>query len=319
ELRKVIAKIRGKWVGKSSVSRIFKGLGLGSFIRQRGSRLTSKHEERRFAFASHWMNKSPQWWERVLITDEKMWELHPAAANRQVNRLRAKRASEILTLETDKFPAKLHCWGAMSARGVLKLRWIEGTLDGPSYVKILESVKDDEELPELFPPGVPWVFEDDSASPHVSSVAREWKEQNFESRFLVFHSATRKHQGVPVDELEWFHPPKLDDVWPIERLWAIVSNRVMKPNSCPGSNDKVAWKNLIEDAWKSIPASTFVRLVHAIPAKLAEIVRVGGERIGAQWSSRGKERACDCPTCISYDAVDAFSDSGESGSSFDSD
>ncbi|KAF4650294.1 hypothetical protein FOL47_001264, partial [Perkinsus chesapeaki] len=36
-------------------------------------------------------------------------------------------------------------------------------------------------------------------------------------------------------------------------------------------------------------------------------------------SFEGKERECDCPTCITYDAVDAFSDSGESGSSFDSD
>ena len=76
-------------------------------------------------------------------------------------------------------------------------------------------VTDDITKTVLFDNNDDWIFEQDHASSHDSNVAQEYLEQNAPDFF-------RKDDA----------PAKLDDLWCIERIWAVMTYKVY----CEGQN-----------------------------------------------------------------------------------
>ena len=72
-----------------------------------------------------------------------------------------------------------------------------------------------------------------------------------------------------------FFGPKWDDFWPIERLWAIQSQRVYR-NPRPTHISGVM-RRLREEVRNTDP-KTLPRLVHVLPATMDEICRVEEKR-----------------------------------------
>ena len=82
----------------------------------------------------------------------------------------------------------------------------------------------------------------------------------------------------------------MDDLWCIERIWAIVANKVYgggqkQPKSLP------ALKSRIIKAWKSLDAKTLTKVVHQMPLRLNEILNQKGGRIGSF------KQHCECQSC----------------------
>src|SRR5690349_17560027 len=61
---------KGIVVGESTVRRYLKNLGLVSRFAVRKPLLTTRHKKLRLAFARKYCNQPPQFWRRVLFTDE---------------------------------------------------------------------------------------------------------------------------------------------------------------------------------------------------------------------------------------------------------
>ena len=127
-----------------SVSRIFLDAGMKSLKHCRAGGLKENHKIMRLTFAEKFSAKEPQFWDELFSTDEKMWEMHAKSVNRQNKRVRASSSSDVQPLFLTQFPAKLHVWGGMSARGVSRLHVIEGSLNGEGYAQLLE-----EEITEI--------------------------------------------------------------------------------------------------------------------------------------------------------------------------
>ena len=86
-------------------------------------------------------------------------------------------------------------------------------------------------------------------------------------------------------------PAKMDDLWCIERIWAVVGSKVYgggqkQPKSLP------ALKRRIIKAWKSLDPKILKTAVHRMQLRMKEIVNRKGNRIGSF-----KEH-CECQSCV---------------------
>ena len=84
------------------------------------------------------------------------------------------------------------------------------------------------------------------------------------------------------------------DVWPIERLWMYLTNRVYYE---PVPKTREALIRRLKKEWKKIDKDFLKRVVHAIPARLHEISKRKGEQIPSYWRACESEYCCTCTTC----------------------
>ena len=61
---------------------------------------------------------------------------------------------------------------------------------------------------------------------------------------------------------------KMDDFWPIERIWAILAQRVFRS---PGPKTIAAVMRRIREGCRNFDQRTLTWLVHELPAKMNEI------------------------------------------------
>ena len=115
-----------------SVSGGFKKLGLFAYRRGVQSRLKKKHIKQRYEVAKRMRHYDVDFWERFLITDEKIWTVD-GYFNPQNDRVRARKKEEVEAVERDKFRGKRMVWLDMSALGTTPLVHFEGNVNGEKY------------------------------------------------------------------------------------------------------------------------------------------------------------------------------------------
>ena len=136
-------------------------------------------------------HKIVKFWERFLITDEKIWTVD-GYFNPQNDRVRAKRKEDVESVERDKFPGKRMVWLGMSARGLTPLVHFKGSVNGSVYKeKVLKKVIVDDVLQRKKSLGLPihkrkmfaknsdMIFEQDFAQPHSTNECKNYIEQHF--------------------------------------------------------------------------------------------------------------------------------------------
>jgi hypothetical protein len=193
--------------------------------------------------------------------------------------------SEELDLwEVEKYSKELHVYGGMTSKGLSQLVFINGIVDAERYVNevlpILTDVQgrtertDDITTTALFDDNEDWIFQQDHATCHDTHVAQEYLKQNVPDFFS-------KHEA----------PAKLDDFWCIERIWAVVANKVYgggqnQPQSL------AALKRRIIKAWKSLDSEILRKAVHQMPLRAKEIATRKGNRVGSF------KQHCKYPLCV---------------------
>ena len=106
-------------ISTGSVSNGFKKLNLFAYLHGAQSRLKRKHIKIRFKISKVMRHKNVKFWERFLITDEKIWTVD-GYFNPQNDRVRAK-CKDVESVERDKFPGKRMVWLGISPKGTTKL------------------------------------------------------------------------------------------------------------------------------------------------------------------------------------------------------
>lgn len=286
-------------MSKSSASRGFLEQGLKSFRKPKQSKLKKHHIKWRYECAKKFKDEPPEFWERFLITDEKLWTTN-GMFNVQNDRVRAKKASDVTPIDLEKFPGRRMTWLGMSARGLTKLHLVKGMVNGKVYQdKILKKIiagdvlkrkKKSEKITEtkLFARNGDMIFEQDFATPHSTNANDEFMKNNFPNYTPTLHRYRGEH--------EYYFPPKMDDFWPIERLWAILAHQVYR-NPRP-KNIQLVMKRL-RVAVNGTNKRTLIRLVHDLPAKMQEIYRMKGKKISGDFDPKKSPYACECEICSS--------------------
>ena len=120
------------------------------------------------------------------------------------------------------------------------------------------------------------IFEQDHASAHTSKIAQEF--------------FTKK--GITV--IPNNTPAKMDDIWPIERLWGILVPVVYR-DPTPTTAEQL--RERVFDAWTSVLPGTCKVLIHELPFRIKKMVELRGEKIRRKLKECEK---CQCEFCVNW-------------------
>ena len=251
------------------IAKALRKQGLRPYRKRVVGKLSAKNIAMRLKWAKDNKNQPLSHWESMLITDSKMFLLN-GGRNSQNNVQWAYSPEDLPQHEVEKFDEKLHVYGGMSAKGLTDLIFVEGNVTAQKYVNnILPKLVNNHQSRrktkgnvteiKLFDNPKVFIFEQDHAKVHDSNIAQSWCQQHI-NQFLD-KTAT---------------PPKLDDFWPIERVWAIMTQMVYKE---PRPKTLVELKRRIILNWSKIHSGTLLKLVHEMPLRLQQIESNKGRKI----------------------------------------
>jgi transposase len=214
--------------------------------------LTSEQCERRVEWA---LAHAKQNWKSVVFSDETTFQMF-----RNTIKAFYKVGTEIPQRGVPKHPAKVHVWGAFSARGTIGFHMFTQNMDGQLYREILTNHLF-ENASKIMPKQ--WVFQMDNDPKHKAKKTGE---------FLCCRS---------VRVLDW--PSYSPDINPIENLWAIIKRRVEKKVNNVLRKKKVisteCWHEIIKKEWELISVDTCLHLVNGMTARLDEVIEKKGKKI----------------------------------------
>ena len=90
-------------------------------------------------------------------------------------------------------------------------------------------------------------------------------------------------------DFRYYAPPKMADVWWIERIWRLMIPLVYKE---PLSRTLSGFRQRINKIWKKIDSDTIIKMIHETPARLDWISKNNGNVIPNSWSSSESSLAC---------------------------
>ncbi|KAL4478240.1 hypothetical protein ABPG72_016552 [Tetrahymena utriculariae] len=177
--------------------------GIKAFKQPQEIEMTEEHKEQRVKFAKK-VIRWKQRWETVIFTDESQLYIDPQ--NRYFYAKSSDDIEENLIKVRERYPLKIHVWGAISNSQPLELIWIQGYLNSEQYESIINQFlnKQKDNLPQNF------IFQQDNSAVHTAK------------RITDFFNQKK------VNLLEW--PSKSPDLSPIEnvlqdRMQRVIANQ----------------------------------------------------------------------------------------------
>ena len=237
----------------ASVRTIQRELRQKSFVHVRkwkAPRISAVAKAKRVAFAKAYLLKKPKWWQRVIFSDEKKWNLK---GNDGYVSLWVE-SDRKYTYDTDcrRLPGIMVWAGITYSKEIYVVR-MDRSVTGKNYKEMLETVvfhPENTDLPEKF------VFQQDNAPAHKARVTKDFLES----------------RRIPV--LDW--PPYSPDLNIIENLWGIVSAKVYEGGK-EYQNPSELW-NAVSDQLLAISPQVIQNLYNSIPGRLMKVIELNGER-----------------------------------------
>lgn len=208
-------------------------------------------KEKRLAWAKARSSWTQRQWDSVIFSDESKFDVCVGDTRKRVIRKKDEAYHKDCLKRTVKFPASVMVWGCFSAKGVGQLHFIEGTVNAPKYIQILE---------EHLLTSVPmlttfdeFIFQQDGASCHTAKITKKWLQDN------------------EIDVLDW--PSSSPDLNPIENLWALMKRRLRNEpqRTLQGLKDK------IRDIWSSITPEECQNLINTMNKRLTAVIKNKGD------------------------------------------
>ena len=231
-------------------------LEVGRFARKplKKQLLTSVMKRKRLQWARRYSQWTADDWKKEVFSDESHFEVH-GYRSKFVRRSKGEPLRPGIIQQAPKHPPKKMFWGSFSAKGLGRLISVEGMMNSDRYKAILETHL----LPSMtrdFPDG-DGIFQQDLAPCHTSRKMRTFFEES------------------TVEVLDW--PGNSPDINPIENLWAIIKQRLLKED-CSAMAKLIsavirAWYN---DEEVTKMCST---LVESMPNRVQMLVKAQGGHI----------------------------------------
>ena len=218
-------------------------------------KLTPAHRAGRLDWCEQFVAKEVVYWDSVIFSDEKRFCLDGPDGNQYF--WADKRICQDHFAKRPKGGGGLMVWAGVSSRGKTPLVFVEGTMDGPNYVSIME----DHLMPlvedEFLRNGVHPIYQQDHASCHTGHVAQE---------FFT-------NEGL--DVLPW--APKSPDLNIIENIWGILVYRVYYGYRQFETLDDLKEALLYE--WDKLELRTIQKLARSMPKRISKVIRARGHPI----------------------------------------
>ena len=238
-------------ISETTIKRRIRETGLGGYVARSKPYISPANRKKRVAFAKEYFSNPLDFWKSIIWSDESKFEL--LSCNRRQYVWRKK--GEAFKIENLKPTVKhgggsLMVWGCVSYYGVGKLCFIDGKMNGPGYVEILEKNL----LRSIDQLGMrnEYVFQQDNDPKHTSRVATKFFEIN----------------SIPV--LPW--PPQSPDINIIEHVWNYIDRKIPM-NERKNKND---FKNAIINEWSNVTSNYLKKLVESVPNRLLKVIQANG-------------------------------------------
>lgn len=241
----------GKTVHAECVRRVLRKSGYNGRSARRKPYISEINRKKRLEFAEKYANEGPNFWDKVLFTDETKINLYQSDG-----RVNVWRQPNTAFKKKNVQPTVKHggqsvlLWGCMSAAGVGNMEFIDGIMDKHKYVNILKAnlIQSANKL-EL---GEGWIFQQDHDPKHTSYLAKEW---------LLYNVPKQLNS-----------PPQSPDINPIEHLWAELKRRLSK-RVLTGRD---SLKRAIVEEWAQIPNNVTQKLVYSMQRRLNAVISANG-------------------------------------------
>jgi hypothetical protein len=209
-------------------------------------KISPNNAKKRLKWAKENLSHDSAYWEKVVFSDESAVQNHSG-----LKRIRLKRGSDIPPshfIQKNKWDIKVMVWGYITSSGERGLAFIEESITGEIYRKLLEH-KLPNELPGLFDNQM--IFQHDGAPAH-----REYSVQNY-----------LEASGVQV--IDW--PAQSPDLNLIEACW-----RFLKSKLKDSYNEEQDLKADIRKIWFEMPTEFIIKLYRSMKDRLREVIRSKG-------------------------------------------
>lgn len=220
-------------------------------VARRKPLISETNRKKRLEFAREHVNKSNEFWESVIFSDETKINLFGSDGRDKVWRKKNTALKiENICATVRHGGGNILLWGCMSANGTGNLVFIDGIMDQHAYLNILRN--------NLFPSveklGLEgrYLFQQDNDPKHTARLVREWMIHNVRQQLHT--------------------PPQSPDVNPIEHLWEELKRRVRKHQV----RNKEDLKNRIRQEWENIPPEVTRKLVLSLPKRINAIIKANG-------------------------------------------
>lgn len=242
---------QGVHVSRSSVKRTLYENGFHGRRPRKTPLHKKKHLKDRLKFAKDHIQKDPEYWSKVLWSDETKVELFGHNNEKYVWREAGKAFNPRNTIPSVKHGGgSLMFWGCFSAKGPGRLVRIDGIMNKEKYLQILkDNLKTSARQLRL---GRSWTFQQDRDPKHTSKIVSQW------------------FREAKIDVLEW--PSMSPDLNPIEHLWSYLKKKVRERH--PKNLDELA--RICEEEWNQIPPSVCAKLVDTYNNRLLEVIKSKG-------------------------------------------
>lgn len=209
---------------------------------------------KRLKFYTENILKSPEYWKKILWTDESMVRLSHSHGRIYVWRRKSEEFSYKCSRPTLKSLGNgLKFWGCISANGPGKIVILEGKVNADLCLKLLKKTAIPEGRRLL---GADFTLQQDNARIHKAKKVQ---------KYLVDNN---------INVLEW--PPQSPDLSPIENIWALLKLRI----SHREPRNIIDLKQLIVEEWNSITSEVCKKFIQSIPNRLNKISRNNGRHCG---------------------------------------
>jgi transposase len=191
-------------------------------------------------------------WSKVVLSDETPFNSQKGL-NSKNDCVWTHSADQVPPVELRKRGFSYPCWAAISVHGKTDLVHIEGALNAPKYIEILQQKL----LPcarRWFRRGK-WTFQQDGAAFHTAASVQSWLKAN-----------------VPdfIPKEKW--PANSPDLNPIENLWSTVLTRAKK-SQCTTQR---GWQLALARQWALITVEELQRLIGSMDWRMRECIRLRG-------------------------------------------
>lgn len=246
-----LEKYNNKKVHPETVRRAIVEAGFNSRVPRRKPLISEVNRKKRIAFAKQYVNETPDFWRKVIFSDESKYNVFGSDGRVKVWRKQREALNPKNTIKTVKHGGGgVMVWGCMAASGVGNLVLIENTMDQHVYLNILkENLK--ESARKL---GVlnNYYFQQDNDPKHTAQKVRMW---------LIYNTP---HLLAT--------PPQSPDLNPIEHLWDVLEKKI-RANVI---RNKTQLKEVLIKEWQNIGQTCTENLVNSMQNRLKAVIKLKG-------------------------------------------
>lgn len=221
--------------------------------------LNAGHIAGRLAFAQQHVNKDADFWNKVIFSDEKVFQSTKDGSiicyrpdNHRYDpryTYKKKRSGRV----------SVSVYGYISAYGRGELVRVNRRMDRYQYVEILEEVMIPTVRVYYFPEGERFTYQHDNSSIHTSNHAQQ---------FL-------REQRDYMDVLQW--AAKSPDLNPVENCWAETQRLLRAEDPLVVFNTADTLWTAVQQAWEQITPQYCSALYNSMPQRMRDVVANRGE------------------------------------------